>query len=198
MARLRVTSEDSDFRTIELRLGANQLGRGTHVHFQVIHPTVSANHCEIVLSENTIAVRDLGSTNGTFINGQRIEQGFLRPGDLLRLGDFEMSLESADIEISIPRWNAEGPAPNDTGVPTCVRHPDLPATWQCADCGNIYCESCVRHVSRVGGEALDLCPECGGKCAAFDAPAPGIKGAGRGSFWKGLAARLKHSFHRIL
>jgi pSer/pThr/pTyr-binding forkhead associated (FHA) protein len=45
-------------------------------------------------------VRDLGSTNGSFINGDRITEAVLKPGQILRLGMIEMRLESGDAAAS--------------------------------------------------------------------------------------------------
>jgi hypothetical protein len=54
---------------------------------------VSSRHCEAQLNGNELSVRDLDSTNGTFINGAKIHQGTLRLGQILRLGQVEMRLQ---------------------------------------------------------------------------------------------------------
>ena len=65
---------------------------------------VSRFHCELVLDEQGYRVRDLGSTNHTFVNGLRVTDAFLPPGARLRLGETELYLvplgESVAIALS--------------------------------------------------------------------------------------------------
>src|SRR2546430_10198736 len=98
----------------ELEPGFNTLGRNPTNDFRVHDVTISSFHCEIVVSEDSVLVRDLGSTNGTFIDGQQIHEAELRPGQILRLGSAELRLDSQAViepaSISIPELKAE-PAP---------------------------------------------------------------------------------------
>jgi pSer/pThr/pTyr-binding forkhead associated (FHA) protein len=48
--------------------------------------TVSRRHAEIVPEAGALVLRDAGSSNGTFVNGQRIQQHSLQPGDEIRVG----------------------------------------------------------------------------------------------------------------
>jgi pSer/pThr/pTyr-binding forkhead associated (FHA) protein len=48
--------------------------------------TVSRQHCEISLNDDQYQVKDLGSTNGTFVNQVRVKEGFLLPGCTLSIG----------------------------------------------------------------------------------------------------------------
>ncbi len=63
----------------------SRIGRGSDADIQVDDPGVSRNHCEIVLGA-PVLVRDLGSTNGTLINGQRINEAPLEDGTALTVG----------------------------------------------------------------------------------------------------------------
>ena len=54
---------------------------------------VSRHHCYLVRSDGEVVVRDLGSTNGTWINGHRIAEGRLRPGDELAIAGLRYRLE---------------------------------------------------------------------------------------------------------
>jgi DNA-binding NtrC family response regulator len=56
-------------------------------------PTVSRCHAEIRLEDERIVVRDLGSTNGTFVDGVRVREAFLRSGNVVRLGAAEVRFE---------------------------------------------------------------------------------------------------------
>lgn len=61
------------------------LGRGTEADIRVEDPGVSRKHCEIVIGAPAI-VRDLKSTNGTFVNGQRVEEVALEDGSVVKIG----------------------------------------------------------------------------------------------------------------
>jgi len=58
------------------------LGRSSSCDHQVFHPMVSRKHCELLKAENEVKILDLHSSNGTYVNGQRVrETGVLRDGD---------------------------------------------------------------------------------------------------------------------
>ena len=70
------------------------VGRVEDNTFQIPDPSVSSHHCEILLRGVEVIIRDLDSTNGTFINGQQITEATLKPSQILRLGQIEVRLES--------------------------------------------------------------------------------------------------------
>ena len=55
--------------------------------------TVSRYHCRIFQESNHYLVRDLGSTNGTFVNRVRVREGYLEPGSIVSLGAAEMRFD---------------------------------------------------------------------------------------------------------
>jgi transcriptional regulator of acetoin/glycerol metabolism len=71
-----------------LRAARLRIGRGSTCHVRLDHPSVSREHAELYRQGPIYAVRDLGSTNGTHLNGSRTEHGVLRTGDVLRVGDY--------------------------------------------------------------------------------------------------------------
>src|SRR5689334_61937 len=80
------------------------IGRAPGNGFQIVESSVSGHHCEVLLRGNELAVRDMRSTNGTFIDGKLIVEGTLKKGQVLRLGDVELRIELTDpqpISISI-------------------------------------------------------------------------------------------------
>lgn len=62
------------------------IGRNTECNIQIPLPVVSRRHCELRLEDNRVHVRDLGSSNGTYINNHRIQQSELHVGDTLTIG----------------------------------------------------------------------------------------------------------------
>jgi pSer/pThr/pTyr-binding forkhead associated (FHA) protein len=96
MAKLVVLSEGLTGQTYELKVDKTTIGRVEDNTFQIAQPSVSSHHCEVMLRGNDVVVKDLNSTNGTFINNQQITtEGILKPGQILRLGQIEIRLESA-------------------------------------------------------------------------------------------------------
>jgi len=66
------------------------LGRAPRADFIVDAALVSRVHCRLAASAAEIEAVDLESTNGTFVNGQRVARGTLRDGDRLRVGAVEL------------------------------------------------------------------------------------------------------------
>lgn len=75
--------------------GKLSIGRGKGVSVALVDPSVSRRHAVVEIVEGVPIVRDLGSTNGTFVNGERVQTCSLQPGDVLRLGNTEMRVEVA-------------------------------------------------------------------------------------------------------
>ena len=97
MSRLVVLSEGLTGRAYELKVDKTTIGRVEDNSFQIPEGSVSSHHCEILLRGSEIVVKDLNSTNGSFINGQQFTgDAVLKPGQILRLGQIEMRLESGD------------------------------------------------------------------------------------------------------
>ena len=94
MAKLVVLTATMTGRTHELKVEKTTIGRLEDNTFQIAEPSVSSHHCEILLRGNEIVVRDLNSTNGTFINGEKVSEKALKPGEVLRLGQIELRLET--------------------------------------------------------------------------------------------------------
>jgi len=63
--------------------------------------TVSRFHCQIVQEEDEYILRDLNSTNGTFIDGVRIREGWLAPGSLVKMGESKFTFEPVEEHIQV-------------------------------------------------------------------------------------------------
>src|ERR687886_3050111 len=74
-------------QSYELRTGAPLVvGRAMTSDIPVLDPTISRRHAELLWDETGIHVRDLGSSNGTFLNGMRVESAKLSAGDIITFG----------------------------------------------------------------------------------------------------------------
>jgi pSer/pThr/pTyr-binding forkhead associated (FHA) protein len=167
MARLLIKTEGLEKRTFELRLGVNRIGRDLDCDFPIEHSTVSSAHCELVLSNDGVMIRDCNSTNGTFVNGEPVKEAQLLPGQTVRVGDVELFVENTDVKVSIPKYERERPKPPvvlEDGAMLCPRHPHSQVTYKCTHCKEVMCGSCVRVLQRKGGPLLFLCPLCSHKC----------------------------------
>jgi DNA-binding CsgD family transcriptional regulator len=84
---LAVIGGGSRGRVIPIAAGRSKIGRASSAFVQLHDDGVSRYHVEITLDgDGMVTVRDLGSTNGTFVNGARIERVMLREGDRIQIG----------------------------------------------------------------------------------------------------------------
>ncbi|TFV72915.1 DUF2662 domain-containing protein [Blastococcus sp. CT_GayMR19] len=70
----------------QLTTGRNVIGRGTEADIRLPDTGVSRKHVDVVLDAGTATVEDLGSTNGTLVNGRRVSRLALADGDVIRIG----------------------------------------------------------------------------------------------------------------
>ena len=76
--------------------GATRVGRSRESDIFLVDPSVSRNHALLDVREGNLVVRDAGSTNGTFVNGERVQLRALRPGDRVAFGKTEMLVERGE------------------------------------------------------------------------------------------------------
>jgi hypothetical protein len=100
MATLVANNAEASISHLPLRPGINSVGRAEGNHHVIPHASVSSRHCEIVVNDGTISVRDLGSTNGTFIDDQPVQQQPLTHGQRLKFGGVEYLLEAPEVAAS--------------------------------------------------------------------------------------------------
>jgi pSer/pThr/pTyr-binding forkhead associated (FHA) protein len=102
MAKLVILNQGMTGRGHELNVDRTTIGRVEDNTFQIADPSVSSHHCEVHLRGEEILIRDLNSTNGSFINGEKIAEKILKPGETLRLGQVELKLEAEGAPASAP------------------------------------------------------------------------------------------------
>jgi pSer/pThr/pTyr-binding forkhead associated (FHA) protein len=99
MWTLRTVGTGGKDRTFRLLPGdARTLGRATGADFIVNAALVSRVHCRLTASASgDLEVTDLESTNGTFVNGKRVERARVAPGDRIQVGRIELiALKAAE------------------------------------------------------------------------------------------------------
>ncbi len=88
MAKLILVSEGAGIKDYALEKERTAIGRKPHNDIQLDDPTVSGQHA-VILNLQNVYVEDLGSTNGTLLNGHRINKRMLNHGDIIRIGRHE-------------------------------------------------------------------------------------------------------------
>jgi pSer/pThr/pTyr-binding forkhead associated (FHA) protein len=115
MAKLVIQNQGMSGRMCELHTDRTTIGRVEDNTFQIADPSVSSHHCEVHLRGSDIVIRDLNSTNGSFINNEKITEQVLKPGQTLRLGQVELRLEAEGApgaaSVSAPAPARSTPAP---------------------------------------------------------------------------------------
>jgi pSer/pThr/pTyr-binding forkhead associated (FHA) protein len=120
------------------------IGRSSELDMVLVEEMVSRKHARIALDGGTITIEDLGSTNGTFVNGEKVQQGTLREGDRVLIGTNILKVVAApqdaearaNMKMAIGRVTArqqpqtsarvvEGEAPRMSGNLEEIPLPDL-------------------------------------------------------------------------
>jgi FHA domain len=205
MARLVVNPGTSEAWEVELSPGVYTLGRGNQNSLSIEHPSVSTSHCELHLSESGARLRDLGSTNGTFLEGELVEEAALRPGQTFRLGEVEMRIEpelSAGSVAAVPlalgagqtvAEPAVGIARPASAAAQCKSHPLATARYVCPQCEEVFCDFCVRS-GFARGSAVKYCRACGAVCERLPSGAS-AGAAAEVSFARRLAGAFLYPFN---
>ncbi|MEL6497667.1 MAG: FHA domain-containing protein [Planctomycetota bacterium] len=101
-ATLLVIRADGQSQEITIRQDRVIVGRDRSAHLRVPSRSVSRQHCEFVVEDGAVVLRDLGSSNGTFVNRERVQESELNPGDLVSVGPAVFALrvdgEPADLD----------------------------------------------------------------------------------------------------
>ena len=127
------------------------IGRGDTCHVHLDGDLVSREHASLQLSDEKVVLRDLGSRNGVYVNGARVEgSAELQDGDQIKIAYFDLTFEAVPVYHSAP------------------------ATLElvhCATCGSLltgemrFCVSCGGEVSP--DRRRSMCPKCRGLITPF-------------------------------
>lgn len=202
-----LVSKGSDAAQLELKPGLNRIGRNASNDLQIQDASISGTHCEIEVENDTVRVRDLDSTNGTFVDEFRIRESFLHEGQTLRLGSCAfcyypdnpsrpttLRLTQTPPPIEPPSAPESVPLPPIApGIKACANHPLRAAAFVCRKCGGEFCGSCVNE-QVVANHKLRFCPECGDECKSLREPAPQTKRAQ--TFFQMLPGAFLYPFKR--
>lgn len=193
MSQLKNLIRGGKPEVIILEQGTFILGRAPECDYLLIHPSVSTVHCEVRKEHGRVFVRDLGSTNGTFINDEPIQEEVeLLPDQVIRFGELPWRFEGTALHVGGPKAAplVETEDPLTMPVPPtisigidratkakeaaaladappvqrpCSKHARKPAIYICRNCRSEFCTECVR-TRKISLGVRIYCPVCGGYC----------------------------------
>lgn len=99
MAVLIGMSSSVKGRKFEIIQDETHIGRNPQNHFPIDDASISGRHCSILRNEHRFTLVDLGSTNGTRINGVSVSKTSLRPKDIIQVGNVELMFDGQDVEV---------------------------------------------------------------------------------------------------
>ena len=103
LRKCQLVVTDGPGRGTKLTLNKNLIKVGMRETNDLVLPdkTVSRNHLEIEYESDSFLLRDLGSTNGSFLNGSKVKEAYLSPGDLIKIGNTNLEFVAFDEKVSI-------------------------------------------------------------------------------------------------
>jgi serine/threonine-protein kinase len=152
------------------------IGRSENAHLYLPEDRFfSRHHCLLEIAPPRCFLRDLGSTNGTYVNGQRVQESFLKSGDRIQGGQTVL-----EVDVQVEQ------RPSEAEAPTLTKPFEI--TIECANCG---------RRDSVQGSATNepmtfICEECREELKRQPQPVPGyemIKMLGRGGMGCVMLAR---------
>ena len=129
MAKLILSMETTMLKDIPLNKERITIGRKPHNDIQIDNLAISGEHAVVITILNDSFLEDMGSTNGTFVNGQSIKKHFLQNGDTIELGKYRLKYVSdvpqqtsnTDFEKTmILRPGAIPKMPSESSAPSAV------------------------------------------------------------------------------
>ncbi|MBA4018102.1 MAG: hypothetical protein C0483_13095 [Pirellula sp.] len=108
-AKLVVIGGKANMGEVKLRLPMT-IGRGNKADLMISHPTVSREHCRLFEKNGELVIQDNGSSNGTFVDGEKIDKAVVvQPGQILAIGPLTFRAEYEAPTSHVSRMKAPDP-----------------------------------------------------------------------------------------
>ena len=115
---LVIFKSDGSKKEIAVRPGRYVIGRKPDASIRVPSPSVSREHCELILDQGGLRVRDLGSSNGTFKNRERVKECALIAGDFVTVGPVNIAVQIDGKPAKVAPPPASDSDESDFDLPT--------------------------------------------------------------------------------
>lgn len=127
-AALIAVKSDGSQSEVSLQSGGVVIGRERSCSLRVPVSSVSRKHCEIIPENGSLVIRDLGSSNGTFVNRQQVEESELEAGDLISVGPvvFVVKLDANPDFVDGAEAYKTGSVPLRSKAPSQAPRPSAP------------------------------------------------------------------------
>jgi pSer/pThr/pTyr-binding forkhead associated (FHA) protein len=132
---------EGERRSFSITRDVTVVGRREDCDFRIPLGEISRKHCRIIKDEETLKVEDLGSSNGTFHNGERVQACELSPGDTLQIGSvaFVVQIDGAPVDdelMPVTAGSRRTAAPTDASEDSEVTLADAKAANGSANGGS--------------------------------------------------------------
>ena len=107
MAKMIISRDAIVVQEAELGAGRTSIGRHPHNDIVIGHQAVSSRHAAVTLIDGVIMLEDLDSSNGTFLNGQRIERAVLADGDRVAIANYQLEYFARAVVAASPSGSIE-------------------------------------------------------------------------------------------
>ena len=113
---------DGERRSFSLPKDTTVIGRREDCDLRIPLAEVSRKHCRFIIEGDTLRLEDMGSSNGTFHNGERIQSAVVQPGDTVQVGPciFVIQIDGVPSDEEIQAAPAEEAPTADTASTTAV------------------------------------------------------------------------------
>jgi pSer/pThr/pTyr-binding forkhead associated (FHA) protein len=110
---------DGERRSFSVVREMTVVGRREDCDLRIPVGDVSRKHCRLVVGDDSVRIEDLGSSNGTYVNHQRVQEAVLQPGDVIQIGPVQFIIQidgiPAEEDMKLPT-----PPPADASADTGV------------------------------------------------------------------------------